>query len=790
MVRPALFVGLLLNCSAALAQDAVAPDQLNSYSTPYSVGFEWHLTGDANNDAVTNVQFRRPGTTQWHSALDLMRIDYQGRFNSSTGSDQNMLSGSILFLMPDQAYEVQLTLTDPDGGSTTRNELVQTRALPKMPVGGRTFHVAPGSGGGTGTQADPFRGVAAANAVAQAGDTFLLNAGNYGAASINRSGSSNNRIVWKAAGNGQAVLDSLSLDAAHVWVDGLNFQYNQNNELKDSADRTYGLLNSSGRHNNVLTGNNFNGYNYSVRLHASSDNWHITDNVIVGDKTQVYPPGEAPGQLSGEGIELGRSSGHVVAYNRISRTSDGISYPERNVDIFGNHIFEVSDDGVETDYGYANNRVWGNRLHDVSNYVFSFQPMHGGPWYFIRNEATGMGIPYKFAGTVDRFVSAHNTFVDDGTVGITMQNMLHALSRNNLYISTDGNGPNWRTGRWNAEHETVFPPYLPLPRTDVDHDGFDWGDSGTAIRWNDVDYTSLEDFANAIGIEQNAIRVDKNEIFVDFTNDGTGYNTLRAGANAIDAGGILANINDRHAGDAPDLGAYEHGQPLPHYGPRDEQQLKELKYDWSNWHGDPLTGRRTWDLDIVASNGTTTGGFALPSPFAAFTAGAATPDLDRHVDDDEADTTLNAEIASLLDVDSDGEHNLYTLQIPHFLNGLPISELLLEIAYVSTTNTDPDAPLVTLFGFNDDQGQLGQLLDESQIVNFSGGLWGGIRVYDMVVGNNAEWHQIQILTEADVFIDKITVDTTSLVPEPTSLGLLGLGSLALLGRRRRTRASA
>ena len=33
---------------------------------------------------------------------------------------------------------------------------------------------------------------------------------------------------------------------------------------------------------------------------------------------------------------------------------------------------------------------------------------------------------------------------------------------------------------------------------------------------------------------------------------------------------MLPNINDGFTGNAPDLGALEVGQPLPHYGPRDE----------------------------------------------------------------------------------------------------------------------------------------------------------------------------------------------------------------------------
>jgi len=37
----------------------------------------------------------------------------------------------------------------------------------------------------------------------------------------------------------------------------------------------------------------------------------------------------------------------------------------------------------------------------------------------------------------------------------------------------------------------------------------------------------------------------------------------------VDAGTRLPNINDDHLGAAPDLGAYELGAPVPHYGPRE-----------------------------------------------------------------------------------------------------------------------------------------------------------------------------------------------------------------------------
>ena len=43
---------------------------------------------------------------------------------------------------------------------------------------------------------------------------------------------------------------------------------------------------------------------------------------------------------------------------------------------------------------------------------------------------------------------------------------------------------------------------------------------------------------------------------------------ILANSAAADAGVVLPNVNDDYGGSAPDLGAYEAGAALPHYGPR------------------------------------------------------------------------------------------------------------------------------------------------------------------------------------------------------------------------------
>jgi hypothetical protein len=106
----------------------------------------------------------------------------------------------------------------------------------------------------------------------------------------------------------------------------------------------------------VISRCSFFNNHYSIYLQRGGSYWHIVDNTIVGDTPYTTE------SLDGEGIELNgysvESFGHVVAHNRISNVADGISNGTDNIDVYGNDIFDVSDDGFEGDPGGANIRVW------------------------------------------------------------------------------------------------------------------------------------------------------------------------------------------------------------------------------------------------------------------------------------------------------------------------------------------------------------------------------------------------------------------------------------------------
>ena len=94
-------------------------------------------------------------------------------------------------------------------------------------------------------------------------------------------------------------------------------------------------------------------------------------------------------------------------------------------------------------------------------------------------------------------------------------------------------------------------------------------------------YATLEAYQQATKQDQHSVLVDY-DIFMnvkrldaqDLQKVQTVYKAedfdfrLKSGSAPIDHGVILPNISEEFTGKAPDLGALELGQPLPHYGPR------------------------------------------------------------------------------------------------------------------------------------------------------------------------------------------------------------------------------
>lgn len=570
-MRPALPACLLILlfscCSAAvtLAANDTVPGALRSYSTMYSIGVEWDIVGDDNHDSTCLVQYRKQGAGTWKEALPLFRVDYLPP-SPVNGADQrfNGFAGSVLFLEPGTTYEIRFDLVDPDGGAASRVETISTGSIPVKPINGRTFHVVPGFGGGNGSPANPFQGIDTAQNVAQPGDIFLLHAGLYdgfdgnGEIQLNVAGAPGGYIVWQAAGDGEVVFDPVRIAADYIWLEGVHVQGHAN------IDDEYGLRTYNAPQYVVIKKNTFTDFYNSIVLNHGGANWFITENTIIGDKDVINVP-DGPPSYGGEGIELEHTSGHTVAYNSISRVADGISYPNTNCDIFGNDIFDVTDDGIEPDYGYANIRIWQNRISNSRHAGISFQPMNGGPWYIIRNQVAAGNEAFKLRETT-RALIAHNIFVGwKGVQAYGSEGLLNFQSNNNLWVTVQDRYV-WESGAGGSSNW----------RTSLDYDGFDWGNGVYAFKWGaNSRYHNLQEFQAATGLEPHGIRVNKDTCFASFNLPSAPpasmpfqYMTLNNGCNAVDGGILLPNINDQFSGSGPDLGPYELGASLPRYGPR------------------------------------------------------------------------------------------------------------------------------------------------------------------------------------------------------------------------------
>jgi fibronectin type 3 domain-containing protein len=573
----------LIGIAAITAQagPAASPGNPQIYSNIYTIGVEWPLSGDSDHDARCTVQFREKGQTTYRKGMDLFRVDFQWNWqheNNRKKENFNMLAGSIMHLKPNTVYQVRLQMNDPDGGSATRDVEIRTRPIPSIPSGGKTYHVVPGTRGGKGTAADPFHGVDAAMKVAQPGDTILIHKGDYPRFNIKKSGKPGKYIVFKGAGDGPAVFPKAWIfNASHIWIEGLTFKYQ--GKRMDNGQEGGGLHGRDGCRDVVVVRNTFRTFYYNIWISKQCADWYVADNDIVGNRTNIdiLPPG-TDYRYGGEGVMMNNSSGHTIAHNSISVVADGMSFPGRNVDIFGNDIFNVVDDGIELDMGYANVRIWGNRLYNCLMHNFSYQPQYCGPHYIVRNQV----ITSKKASAIfkfriqDQFLFANNSIIMRGRTQYQAQAFLRSYSRNNLWIFP----PNYKHSLWEASNPSAKTIQIgneskdsinmkPDWRTNVDYDGFDWNDTKYPFLWYGKKIATLPELAKHVGIEKNAKKVSRDELYGKnlALNERTVL-ALRAGSGAIDAGVAIPNIVEDFNGRAPDLGAYEFGAPLPIYGPR------------------------------------------------------------------------------------------------------------------------------------------------------------------------------------------------------------------------------
>ena len=668
-VTAPLLLGLFAASTAAATDKVTALDIAIVPPTAVSGGVDWKIYGDDNRNASVKLEYRQAGASDWQAGMDLFRLQnedvnaYPGGISTdSTGrggrgvmmvrplllySVPNMFSGSLFNLEPDTAYEVRVTMSDPDGvqGVAVQTGRFRTRKEPTARrEGGNVYHVYPWNHEGprvepsfTGLMAAYYREARHADwstvgpIRVKPGDTILVHAGvyrdhreHYGSGTEGRTeprlgtpfdgtyyltadGTPDLPITIMAAGDGEVVFDGAGNAVLFNLMGGDYHHFDGITVRGTEVAFLTGIKGITGAHGFTLTNSRIEDVGRGVQGDwAGSDDFYIADNVFVGRHSQTSLMGwtEAwrnvpgfPERISGPGGSeyavkvYGR--GHIVAYNDVRHFHDGIdvatygapgddeSLLPMSIDIYGNFLNGFADNCIEADGGARNIRVFDNVCFNSAGGAYSMQTIYGGPAYFIRNTmVSGLDQAAKLSITPAGVLMFNNTLVGEH------QNMgaasnLHLV--NNLFVSHGGQGARRGFGVLTYTNYSTS-----------DHNGFHIAESfESPFNWSSpprgvaADYenppearsfATLQDYASATGQDTHSIVFDPGD-FVRFTMPSRSDMSylypaddyelrLKRGSAAIDKGKALPNVTDGFSGSAPDLGAYEYGAELPHYGPR------------------------------------------------------------------------------------------------------------------------------------------------------------------------------------------------------------------------------
>jgi hypothetical protein len=202
---------------------------------------------------------------------------------------------------------------------------------------------------------------------------------------------------------------------------------------------------------------------------------------------------------------------------------------------------------------------------------------NAGPIYYIRNVVFNQRAnrAFKTDGTIHGLYGFHNTITcyPANTSGYFRSRVM-----NNVFLGSPGTGRH--LGRADVAPEPGqglvldYNAYRVLERMEP---------KAVIFAWQGEKFRDLRSFVEASGMETHGVTA--------------GFAALRSAANVfelerqpphnihlvdaskldlrprpdsvlVDAGVVIPNVNEDYAGQAPDLGAYEVGQDLPHYGSR------------------------------------------------------------------------------------------------------------------------------------------------------------------------------------------------------------------------------
>ena len=532
------------------------------------IGLYWKPGDVEGGDA--KVRFRTQGDGTWREGYPLWYAEQDGEFR-----------GSLVGLRPGTTYEIELTV--PSGKKASLTAATRSEQFPI----GKTTHL-PG-----GEMDKPLR--------------------------VTESGTADAWHLVTPAPGTKTVIDVFNLHdncvevaADYVIIRGL--------ELKNAGQNA--VLIRKGVHNVVVEDCHmtlwgrvggarvwgvFYGSDSAIYAETGAGGLVLQRNLIEHPRSgsNDWESGHPDGP---QGISLINSSGgNIIRYNEIRSTedhgyNDGIGggsnfsfqgSPNRDSDIYGNIITNCWDDAIESEGANMNVRIWGNYIDKTFVFVASAGTSKG-PLYIYRNvfassrishqdpsggtilKTAGVGrtltldgqeVPgdwgrrYIFHNTALQPNGALSVFSDHGICNVVTRNNIFRV-RGNVYpsgrqtrSSASGSPSPSRDGPPNDFRNDLTGGYLAggfvrsmFVPSDPTRSGaagrLEWFLAPTvpSIKWGRVEYS----------------RSGKNFAITD--------PVVQVPNPAIDKGARLPGFNDDFQGAAPDIGAFENGNPPLRFG--------------------------------------------------------------------------------------------------------------------------------------------------------------------------------------------------------------------------------
>lgn len=498
----------------------------------------------ASGEGECKVHYRKQGESEWHESLGLVYDARGGEYR-----------GSLVGLQPGTEYEIRLSC-----GSKQETLTCQTKSE-QFPIGKTTYLDA---------------GVLSQTVI------------------VNESGTPDAYHLITPTPDSKTTIDvmnaedyGISIDADYVIVRGL--------ELKNAA--IHGIFIDKDRHDIVVEdcritfwgriggprsfGNDSN-MDSALFAHHGSGNLTIQRNLIENPRgaSNDWDTGHPAGP---QAVSLNDSSGgNVIRYNEIRSTEDhgyndaiggssNFSFdgsPNRDSDIYGNIISNVWDDAIESEGANMNVRIWGNYIHHTFQHVATACTSKG-PLYIFRNvfgisrhtHADPLGGSMIKVGERDEFGGGrrfvfHNTALQPSGAFHVFSDHVNPnnVTRNNVFDCP---------GRLTTSRPTD-------PPCDYDYDLFTGMEKGIAQEHHRIG--GKPSFIHSYGLEfypaatttkiqWGRIPLMKQGKKVDVTDP-----VITVPNPMIDSGIPIPGFNGDYAGKAPDVGAFELGNPPLKFG--------------------------------------------------------------------------------------------------------------------------------------------------------------------------------------------------------------------------------